>query len=191
MNEYLEFYRQEAKKLIAAYSYKYDPNCGFKLNCGAMSSLYFNCKQTTLHPAGQYYIGNWVFNLIDQELDYRIKGTGGLTLGADAIATATAYVSHVHQKPIQAFIVRKAVKDHGTKQKIEGRVYEGMPVAVLDDVITTGGSTIEAIKACKENGLDVRVAIVLVDREELNGRENVLEYVPDVISMFKASEFLG
>lgn len=185
-----ESYREGLFELLRKHSFMYDPNGGFRLNCGAMSKFYFNCKKTTLLPAGQYNIGNLFMNLIEERFLRQIDGVGGLTLGADAIATAIANKSYIRSNYINAFIVRKTAKEYGTKQKIEGQVSEGMHVIVLDDVITTGGSTIQSIKACKENGLVVRAAMVLVDREELNGRQNILEYVPEVISIFSASDFL-
>ena len=104
--------------------------------------------------------------------DQRAKGIGGLTLGADPIADAVAYTSYLRKKPVEAFVVRKTAKSHGTMQWIEGNITAGDKVVVVDDVITTGKSTIEAITRAKEGGLDVVKVIALVDRQE-GGKENI------------------
>jgi orotate phosphoribosyltransferase len=102
-----------------------------------------------------------------------VTAAGGLTLGADPIANAVSVISFQKGRPIKSFIVRKDVKDHGVKKSIEGSVSSGERVVVLDDVITTGGSTITAIRQAREAGLIVERAVVLIDREEENGRQNI------------------
>jgi orotate phosphoribosyltransferase len=185
--------KDKLKDIIAQNSFKYSETASFKLACGESSKFYFDCKRTTLRSDGQYYIGNLIFEYL---YDTSIIGIGGLTIGADAIATAVAYTSHIKMfrkpNPIHAMIVRKAVKDHGIINRIAGMLTppENISLAVVDDVITTGASTIEAIKVFKEAGYKVEKAIVLIDREEMNGRANVEEYVPEVISLFKASDFI-
>jgi len=147
----------------------------FKLAHGGTSQFYFNCKRVTLDPEGQYLIGNLVFDAVK---DLQINAIGGLTLGADPIANATAYSSWLRGQPIQSFIVRKGRKDHGIIAAIEGKVKAGDRVVVVDDVVTTGGSTLQAVSACKEAGLVIVGAITLVDRQEMNGRENIEKRVP-------------
>ncbi|HNY73410.1 MAG TPA: phosphoribosyltransferase family protein, partial [Syntrophales bacterium] len=110
-------------------------------------------------------------------------------LGADALANALAVISYQHGKPIKAFIVRKDVKDHGTKSALEGDVKAGERVVVLDDVITTGGSTITAIERVRAAGLVVDRVIALIDREE-GGRENILSNIPRVESVVTRSEIM-
>lgn len=184
-----ESYKSRLKEIIKHNSFNYSPTANFKLVCGEMSRFYFDCKRTTLRADGQFYIGQMMYELIK---DSKIKAVGGLTLGADAISTAIAYTSHMYNAPIDAMIVRKAIKDHGTQRKIEGMVYppHKTNVVVVDDVITTGGSTIDAILAFREAGYIVQKAVILIDREEMNGRENVLKHVPEVISLFRADDFL-
>jgi len=156
-------------ELIIEKAFKYSKEPVFKLVSGRMSNYYFNCKAVTLHPEGMYLIGNLIFDLIK---DMDIKGIGGLTLGADPIASAAAYTLYLKGKPVEAFVVRKTPKSHGTMQWIEGNVKKGDRVVIVDDVITTGKSTIEAINRAKEEGLEIVKVIALIDRQE-GGREAV------------------
>jgi orotate phosphoribosyltransferase len=156
-------------ELVLQKAFRYSKEPIFKLVSGKMSNYYFNCKAVTLHPEGMYLIGNIIFEMI-KDLD--VKGIGGLTLGADPIAAAVAYTSYVKRKPIEAFVVRKSAKSHGTMQWIEGNIGKGDNVVIVEDVITTGKSTIEAINRAKEAGLDIIRVIALIDREE-GGRENI------------------
>ena len=150
-------------ELIIQRAFKYSKDPVFKLVSGRMSNYYFNCKAVTLHPEGMYIIGNLIFDLIE---DMDVKGVGGLTLGADPIAYAVAYTSFLKKKPIEAFVVRKTAKSHGTMQWIEGNLNKGDRVVIVDDVITTGKSTIEAINRSKEEGLHIAKVIALIDRQE-------------------------
>lgn len=161
--------KKQLIKLIFEKAFKYNKEPVFKLVSGRMSNYYFNCKAVTLYPEGMYLIGNIIFDMIKES---GAKGIGGLTLGADPIADAVAYTSYLRKKPIEAFVVRKTAKSHGTMQWIEGNITAGDKVVVVDDVITTGKSTIEAITRAKEGGLDVVKVIALVDRQE-GGKENI------------------
>ncbi|MBM4135401.1 MAG: orotate phosphoribosyltransferase [Nitrospira sp.] len=156
-------------ELILEKAFKYSEEPVFRLVSGRMSNYYFNCKAVTLYPEGMYLIGNIIFDFI-KDLD--VRGIGGLTLGADPIAYAVAYTSYLKGKPIEAFVVRKTAKSHGTMQWIEGNVKKGDRVVIVDDVITTGKSTIEAINMAKEEGLDIIKVIALIDRQE-GGREAI------------------
>ncbi|MEW6067924.1 MAG: orotate phosphoribosyltransferase [Nitrospirota bacterium] len=156
-------------ELIVKKAFKYSEEPIFKLVSGRMSNYYFNCKAVTLHPEGMHIIGSLIFDLI-KDLD--VKGIGGLTLGADPIAYAVAYTSFLKGKPIEAFVVRKTSKSHGLMKWIEGNVKKGDKVVIVDDVITTGKSTIEAINRAKEEGLEIVKVITLIDRQE-GGREAV------------------
>ena len=166
-------------QLIYEKAFQYSEEPTFKLVSGRMSNYYFNCKTVTLHPEGLYLIGNIIFEMIKHS---GAKGIGGLTLGADPIADAVAYTSYVRKSPIEAFVCRKTAKAHGTMQWIEGNVAAGDKVVVVDDVITTGKSTIEAITKTKEGGLEVVKVIALVDRQE-GGKENIeaLGYKVDTV----------
>ena len=156
-------------ELILEKAFKYSEEPVFKLVSGRVSNYYFNCKAVALHPEGMHLIGNLIFEMIK---DLGIKGIGGLTLGADPIAYAVAYTSFLKGNPIEAFIVRKTPKSHGTMQLIEGNVKKGDRVVIVDDVITTGKSTIEAITKAKEEGLEVVKVIAFIDRQE-GGREAI------------------
>jgi orotate phosphoribosyltransferase len=158
-------------ELIIEKAFKYSKEPIFKLVSGRTSNYYFNCKAVTLHPEGMYLIGNTVFDRI-QGLD--IQGIGGLTLGADPIANAVSYTSYLKGNPIETFVVRKNPKSHGTMLWIEGNISSGEKVVIVDDVITSGKSTIEAITRAKEAGLVIGKVIVLIDRQE-GGREAVEE----------------
>jgi len=156
-------------QLILQKAFRYSKEPAFKLVSGRMSNYYFNCKSVTFHPEGLYLIGNIIFDMIKES---GAKAIGGLTLGADPIADAVAYTSYLKNSPIEAFVCRKTAKAHGTMQWIEGNVTAGDKVVVVDDVITTGKSTIEAITKAKEGGLEVVKVIALVDRQE-GGKENI------------------
>lgn len=162
-------------RLIYERAFKYSETPIFRLTSGGVSNYYFNCKRVTLSPEGMYLIGNAIYEMISP-LD--VKGIGGLTLGADPIACAVAYTSYLKGKPIEAFVVRKKAKEHGTMQWIEGNVEKGDSVVVVDDVITTGSSTIQAISRLKEAGIFVKKVVVLVDRQE-GGRENILRFLEE------------
>ncbi|MFZ6017167.1 MAG: orotate phosphoribosyltransferase [Nitrospirota bacterium] len=180
-------------ELIYEKAFRYSEEPVFKLVSGRMSNYYFNCKAVTLHPEGIYLVGNLIFDLIS---DFKVDGIGGLTLGADPIAIAVAYTSYLKGKPIEAFVVRKTPKSHGTMQWIEGNVQAGDRVVIIDDVITTGKSTIEAINRTKEAGLEIVKVIALIDRQE-GGKEAVealgykLESLvtrEEVMELYKKSE---
>lgn len=135
----------------------------FTLSSGRKSDHYFEGKRLTLHPEGAYLIGKEMLDII--------KGTGaeavgGLVMGAFPIINAIAIVSHLDGRPINTFIVREQPKAHGTKRKIEGHFNPGSKVAIVDDVITTGGSVQKAIEAVEAEGCKVVKVIVIVDRNE-------------------------
>lgn len=173
--------------IILERSFKYSENPPFTLASGKKSHYYFNCKPTTLDPEGMNLIGEIIFDLLR---DTPITAAGGLTLGADPIANALAVISYQKGKPIKSFIVRKDVKDHGTKSAVEGNVAPGERVAIIDDVITTGGSTITAIEQARKAGLAIDRVITLIDREE-GGRENILAHVDVVQSVFTRTEIMA
>lgn len=136
----------------------------FTLASGAKSSYFFDLKMVTLSAEGAYLAGKLVFELLK---DRGIDAVGGLTLGADPIVTAVALVSHLEGTPINAVIVRGELKEHGTQKAIEGCLPEkGSTVAIVEDVITKGGSTLKAIAALEDAGCQVVRVIALVDRHQ-------------------------
>jgi orotate phosphoribosyltransferase len=179
--------RKRLIELILEHAFQYSETPKFKLAHGGTSQYYFNCKRVTLDPEGQYLIGNLVFEAV-REL--RVQGIGGLTLGADPIANATAYSSWLKGRPVQSFVVRKVQKDHGIVAPIEGKVRSGDRVVVVDDVVTTGGSTIQAISACKQAGLDIVGVVTLIDRQEMSGRENIEKEVPTFKALLTRDEIM-
>lgn len=172
--------------IILERSFKYSENPPFTLASGKQSNYYFNCKPTTLDPEGMNLIGAIIFDMLK---DTDITAAGGLTLGADPIANALSVISYQKGKPIKSFIVRKDAKDHGTKSAIEGNVSSGEKIVIIDDVITTGGSTITAIEQARRAGLNVAMVITLIDREE-GGRENILQYVDNIKSILSRTEIM-
>lgn len=166
--------REKLLKIIFDRSFRFDANFGFKLSSGLKSDVYIDIKKTVLSAEGMELVGRVVFDVIK---DLEVDGVGGLTLGADPIAYAAALVSNMSGKPLEAFVIRKETKKHGTMRWLEGNLNEGARVVIIDDVITTGGSTIKAIERAVEAGLEVVLVIALVDREE-GGRENIGKACP-------------
>ncbi len=136
----------------------------FTLASGAKSSYFFDLKMVTLSPEGAYLTGKLVFEILRES---GVDAVGGLTLGSDPIVTAVAIVSHLEGKPIPAFIVRGELKEHGTQKNIEGYVpKKGCSVAIVEDVITKGGATLEAIEAVEAAGCRVVKVVALLDRHQ-------------------------
>lgn len=178
--------KQELIEILCRKSFKYSEEPVFKLVSGRMSSFYVNCKPTTLDPRGMFLTGHLVFNAVK---DAGIAGIGGLTFGADPIAVAAAFASELNKQPIKAFSIRKEQKDHGIIRWVEGDMTPGERVAIIDDVATTGGSTIKAIERARAEGLDVVKAVVLVDRQE-GGLENIQKHVPDAAAIITRDELV-
>ncbi|MGZ6275567.1 MAG: orotate phosphoribosyltransferase [Syntrophales bacterium] len=174
-------------EIILERSFQYRDNPPFTLASGKTSNYYFNCKTTTMDPEGMYLIGNILFEML---ADANVSAAGGLTLGADPIANALSLISYQKKKPIKSFVVRKDAKNHGTRSGIEGNITPGERVAIIDDVITTGGSTITAIQVAQEAGLKVDRVIALVDREE-GGRENIKKYIDRVDAVLTRLEIMN
>jgi orotate phosphoribosyltransferase len=179
--------KERLGEIILQRSFRYSDNPPFTLASGRQSNYYFNCKPTTLDPEGMNLIGEIIFDMIRGSA---ITAAGGLTLGADPIANALSVISYQKGKPINSFIVRKDVKNHGTKSAIEGNVKAGDRVLIIDDVITTGGSTITAIEHAGQAGLIVDRVITLIDREE-GGRENIRKYAENIESVLTRTEVMA
>ena len=174
-------------EIVLEKSFQYAEEPIFKLVSGGVSNFYFNCKPTMLDPEGKELIGLLVFAKIR---DLEVSGIGGLELGSVPISSAVSLISQLEGKPIKEFIVRKEKKDHGIPAKVEGDFSQGERVVVVDDVITTGGSTIKAIEAVEGLGLKVAKVVVLVDREEMNGRQNIEKLCPEVEALITRSEVM-
>jgi orotate phosphoribosyltransferase len=176
----------------------------FKLSSGGTSDYYIDCRTTTLDAEGARLTGRVFLDLI-QSKKWKPRAIGGLTMGADPIVVAVALLTAqrgqgdhaVRPDPsdsgdtlIHGFLVRKQEKSHGTGQRIEGFREKGARVVIVDDVCTTGSSTIQAIAAAREFGFDIAGVACLVEREEAGGRAAVEKAAGAVefVSLFKSSE---
>jgi orotate phosphoribosyltransferase len=167
----------------------------FKLSSGATSDYYIDCRVTTLHAEGARLTGLVLLQLL-QDAGLKPAAVGGLTMGADpvvsSIAIASAQRAHADatQPLVHGFLVRKGEKAHGMRRRIEGFFEQGAPVVVVDDVCTTGASTIEAIEVARDAGLTVIGGACLVERAEAKGRPSVevaLQGAP-FLSLFTADD---
>jgi orotate phosphoribosyltransferase len=186
---------QQLLTLLAGTSFRLGQ---FKLSSGGTSDYYIDCRTTTLHAQGGRLTGHSVLELLEEN-GIVAEAVGGLTLGADPIvsnvATASAWRALVHPGSplLHGFLVRKAEKAHGTGRRIEGFCREGARVVIVDDVCTTGASTINAIEAAREAGMVVAAVVCLVEREEANGRpavEGAAQGAP-FLSLFTAIQVRG
>jgi orotate phosphoribosyltransferase len=158
------------------------------LSSGRTSNFYIDCKQVSLNAEGALLIGE-LFHAVIDEIAPAAVAVGGLTLGADPLATATSLVSFQRGRPRAAFLVRKEPKGHGTNQWLEStKLAVGAGVVILEDVVTTGASTLKAIERARQAGLHVIHAVGLVDRLE-GGREAVTQAVP-LTTLFTRRDFL-
>jgi orotate phosphoribosyltransferase len=158
------------------------------LSSGRVSDFYIDCKQVVLSAEGHFLVG-WLFLRTLEQRAPAVEAVGGLTMGADPLVSATTLMSYFAASPLAGFYVRKEPKKHGTAEWIEGRkgLRAGMPVAILEDVVTTGASTMTAISRAREASLDVRCALALVDREE-GGREEIERACP-LHALFTKADF--
>ena len=159
------------------------------LSSGRESDFYIDCKKTVLTAEGHWLVGTLMFAGVRSKFPTAI-GVGGLTMGADPIASAVSLVSFLGQVPLQAFLVRKEAKGHGTGQWIEGLTAfaSGAKVAIVEDVVTTGASTLKAIERARAEGLEPVGAFALVDRDE-GGREAVEASGVKVHALFTRRDF--
>jgi orotate phosphoribosyltransferase len=160
----------------------------FTLASGKKSNYYLDCRLTTLDARGALLTGYCILELLD-ELRIHPDAIGGLSMGADPVVSAAIVVSAIENRPLPGFLVRKEAKKHGRQKQIEGMEnLEGKKVAIVDDVCTTGGSTLEAIDAAERAGAQVVAVISLVDREE--GGSAMLRAKYKYRSVFTARELL-
>lgn len=173
------------QKLLSTLAHKSFRLGEFKLSSGGTSDYYIDCRTTTLDAKGSRLTGEVFFEEIRQR-GWKPRAIGGLTMGADPIVVAVAVVSG----ELDGFLVRKAEKQHGTGQRIEGFREKGARVVIVDDVCTTGASTVQAIEAAREFGFEVVGVMCLVEREEAQGRPNVEKAAGAVpfVSLFTAND---
>jgi len=174
--------RQDLLRLLASKSFRLGE---FRLSSGGTSDYYIDCRTTTLDAKGSRLTGEVFLDEI-RHRDWKPQAIGGLTMGADPIVVAVSVVSG----DLHGFLVRKAEKQHGTGQRIEGFREKGARVVIVDDVCTTGTSTVQAIEAAREFGFQVVGAMCLVEREEAKGRPSVEKASAPApfVSIFTASD---
>jgi orotate phosphoribosyltransferase len=174
--------RQELLEMLARKSFRLGE---FQLSSGGTSDYYIDCRTTTLDARGAQLVGE-VFLIEMRGQSWHADAIGGLTMGADPIVVSVAVTSGT----LHGFLVRKAEKQHGTGQRIEGFREKGARVVIVDDVCTTGSSTVQAIEAAREFGFEVVGAMCLVEREDACGRPNVEKAAApaNFISIFTANE---
>ena len=173
--------RERLRDLLKTHSLMFGD---FVLASGKRSTFYFDSKKTTLLPEGAWLTARAVLEVIRRE-GIDAVAIGGLTLGADPIVCPAAALSHVEGPPLRAFIVRKEAKEHGTGRQIEGALDPGSRVVIVDDVVTTAGSTLKAIEAAEAAGHEVVAVVCIVDREQ-GGREALARY--PFFPLFRKSE---
>lgn len=141
------------------------------LTSGRKSDYYFDCKQTALHPEGGFLIGNLFLDMLHGR---DIDAVGGMTLGADPLVSATSVLSFVRGRGLPGFIIRKQSKGHGTNQYLEGlkNIPAGAKVALLEDVVTTGGTLVTAAQRVRDAGFEIAVVLCVLDRQE-GGSDNL------------------
>lgn len=174
--------RQELLKILARQSFRLGD---FKLSSGSSSDYYIDCRTTTLDARGAQLTGE-VFLEAIREQGWEPEAIGGLTMGADPVVVSVSVTSG----KIHGFLVRKAEKQHGTGQRIEGFQKKGAKVVIVDDVCTTGSSTMQAIEAARAFGFEVVGVMCLVERQDANGRPNVEKAAApaNFISIFTATD---
>ncbi len=183
--------REELRQILKSKSVKTGK---FTLASGKESDLYVDCRVTTLDARGAVLVGRVLHDLLRKEEAKRglsIGSLGGLTMGADPITLAVAMSSSIagDAKPVQAFVVRKEPKGHGRGKRIEGNFAPDQLVVVVDDVITTGGSTLKAIEAIVQEGGKIAFALILLDRDE-GGREAIESAGYPVVAAFTRADIV-
>ena len=158
-----------------------------RLVSGRSTSFYFDMKPSMLHPEGIHLMAALVLDALEGA---RVDLVGGLEMGAVPLAVAVAMASHGRGRPLGAVFVRKQAKDHGTKSLVEGELKSGDRVIIIEDVVTTGGSSLQAIAAVKALGCDVRRVFAMVDREE-GGRDALAAEGCRLEAVFTAKELLA
>jgi orotate phosphoribosyltransferase len=178
--------REQLLDLLATNSFRLGE---FTLSSGAKSDYYIDCRTTTLSAEGAELTGRVFLELFRQQ-GWRPQAVGGLTMGADPIVVSAAVISAQAGAPVHGFLVRKAEKAHGMGRRIEGFQEKGASVVIVDDVCTTGSSTIQAIEAAREFGFKVIGTACLVEREEAGGRPTVAKAAAPApfVSIYTASD---
>jgi orotate phosphoribosyltransferase len=183
-----ELFGHQKQRLLALLREKAYQKRDVILASGKRSNFYIDCRRVVMTAEGHFLVGWLLYQLIQEQCPQALA-VGGLTLGADPLASATSLISVFGARPLDAFYVRKEAKAHGTGQFVEGagHLVQGSPVVIVEDVVTTGGSSLLAVERTQAHGLEPLRILALVDREE-GGREAIERTVP-LTTLFLRSDF--
>ena len=156
----------------------------FTLSSGKTSRFFVNLKQTMLDPEGSNLLADLILDVLEK---HEIRNFGGLEMGAVPLVASVCTKSH-GRYPVNTFFVRKKVKDHGAAKLIDGHLEDGAEVLIVDDVVTTGQSAMQAVEAARSRGCRVSKILAIVDRQE-GGRENLEKEGLELISLFTRGDF--
>ncbi len=186
MVDRMEKAREQLLTMLAEKSFRLGE---FKLSSGGTSDYYVDCRLTTLDATGALLTGQVVFEEI-RARGWHADAIGGLTMGADPMVVATSVISAQQGSPVHGFLVRKGEKAYGMGQRIEGFRQKPARVVIVDDVCTTGASTIQAIEVAREFGFEIAGVLCLVERQEAGGRANVEEAAApaEFVALFTAND---
>ena len=173
--------------IMKTYAYRFSEE-QFTLASGKKSHHYFNCKELLLYPDRLEILANYLVSTHVPELGFQPEAIGGLTMGADPICYSMSLVYQREGILVYPLTVRKETKDHGTKKQIEGATSKVSTCLVVDDVITTGGSTLKAVEALRSADIQVNKCVCILDREE-GGRENLEREGIELHPIFRKSDF--
>lgn len=183
----IELMKRRLIEILARVSFSYSEEPIYPLASGVMSRYYLDCKKTFSYPEARLLIGELVLNKIKGP---GLNSVGGLSFGAYPIAIAVSDAAYKSGIEIKAFFIRKEAKGHGLRRHIEGDIEEGECVAIVEDVVTSGGSTIEAIRKAREAGLKIIQVVAIVDREESRGKERIEAEGVEFASVFTLSDLV-
>lgn len=182
------FYWKELKEMIKSLSYE---KGDVVLSNGQISDFYVDIIQTSLNSKGAYLIGKLILEIIKDEFNNKIDAVGGMSTGANPLATSVSVLSHMEGKSIPAFYIRKEPKQHGTGRWIDGlkNIKEGSSVLILEDVLATGSATIKTCSRAEETGLKIAGIVSIFDRQE-GGRESLEKAGYKLFSLFTKEQIL-
>ena len=173
-------------EILFETSFHASPTPRYPLSSGIVSRYYIDCKIAFSYPEARALIGELILERIQ---DLHVEAVGGLVLGAYPVAIAVSDAAYAKGTVLRAFVVRKEPKTHGMRKYVEGHVNKGDRVVIVDDVITSGSSTIQAILKSREEGLEVVKVIAIVDRQEARGRENIEQHQVPFEALFTLQDF--
>ncbi len=174
--------RKRLRQLIETLSLRVGEE--FTLASGRKSNVFFNLKQTMLHPEGASLMADAILRILEAR---DVHNVGGLEMGAVPMVSALC-VKSFGRYDLNTFFVRKQVKDHGARQGLDGHLEEGAEAIILDDVVTTGGSVMQAVEAARARGCTVKTVVAIVDREE-GGAEALAKEGLELVSLYRMRDF--